>query len=368
MISTGIFQGRSAADAISSNNGAGPGFGAFRLILSLLVLGYHSASVAYGGLVGEDFWAQPMIKPVHLFVLPMFFCLSGFLVAGSAERTRSVKVFLTFRILRIVPALLTEVTLSVFIIGSLFTTLALSSYFASPEVWRYFSNILGVVQFHLPGVFESNPASGVVNINLWTLRPEFYCYLLMTILMLSRVLYFPRLFLGLMIAMIVGLMVILPYYDWGLRPNGGGPVKWYLLVICFLLGCLGWVFRDKVFLTTGNLIVALALNIVACQMPQLILLYCLTLAYITIYIGCQRISIWGLENKGDYSYGIYLYGFPIEQVVVALLPVESHSWYMVLLLAFPATLVFSILSWHFVEKPFLRLKRLVLAPKQAFPA
>jgi peptidoglycan/LPS O-acetylase OafA/YrhL len=93
---------------------------------------------------------------LHLFMVPAFFALSGFLVTGSALRLRATAPFLTFRVLRILPALLVEVTLSALILGALFTTLPLKSYFSDPQFFRYFGNIVGLITFHLPGVFESN--------------------------------------------------------------------------------------------------------------------------------------------------------------------------------------------------------------------
>ena len=88
--------------------------------------------------------------------------LSGFLVAGSLERTRA-RQFVVLRALRLVPALAVEVTLSALLLGAFFTTLPLWRYLQSPELGGYFGNIVGFVHFTLPGVFERNPAPGVVN-------------------------------------------------------------------------------------------------------------------------------------------------------------------------------------------------------------
>ena len=70
------------------------------------------------------------------------------------------------------------VTLSALFLGPLLTTFPLVSYFSDPLFIAYFGNIVGHVQFTLPGVFHNNPLPEVVNGNLWTLPPEFYCYLL----------------------------------------------------------------------------------------------------------------------------------------------------------------------------------------------
>jgi peptidoglycan/LPS O-acetylase OafA/YrhL len=120
--------------------------------------------------------------------VPAFFALSGFLVTGSALRLRATVPFLTFRVLRILPALLVEVTLSAIVLGALFTRLPLSTYFSDPQFFRYFGNIVGLITFHLPGVFEANHVS-TINANLWTLPAEFDCYFITAMLMFSGLAY-----------------------------------------------------------------------------------------------------------------------------------------------------------------------------------
>ena len=97
----------------------------------------------------------------------MFFALSGFLVAGSMERTPKLSQFLTLRIIRLVPALAVEVLLCALILGPLVTNKPLWDYFAAPEFWAYFRNIVGDVHFTLPGVFEDNKLPRIVNASLW---------------------------------------------------------------------------------------------------------------------------------------------------------------------------------------------------------
>ena len=104
-------------------------------------------------------------------LLPAFFAVSGFLVMGSAVRTGSLSTFLSFRALRILPALSTEVAIGAILIGGIWTTLPAREYFLDPGFWRYFRNIVGNIIFYLPGVFKSNPTE-IVNGSLWTIPPE----------------------------------------------------------------------------------------------------------------------------------------------------------------------------------------------------
>jgi len=99
----------SVGDVMRANGGAGPGFDLLRLLLALAIFSSHSFFTSQGD--DGSLWLSPM-RPLLMAMVPMFFGLSGFLVTGSAVRTQSLPVFMTFRILRIVPALVTEVMLS----------------------------------------------------------------------------------------------------------------------------------------------------------------------------------------------------------------------------------------------------------------
>jgi peptidoglycan/LPS O-acetylase OafA/YrhL len=158
---------------LDRHRGEGPGFAVLRLGLAVAILWIHArllsrapiaAATGAALLAGPHTWTGPS-HVFFIFMVPAFFALSGFLVTGSALRLRATAPFLTFRVLRILPALLVEVTLSALILGALFTTLPLRSYFSDPQFFRYFGNIVGLITFHLPGVFESNYVS-VVNGNL----------------------------------------------------------------------------------------------------------------------------------------------------------------------------------------------------------
>ncbi len=100
------------------------------------VILWHTIALSYGR--GTELSLWPPIVVVVRLVLPMFFCLSGFLVAGSLARTKTLISFIGFRVLRIVPALCVEVTLSALVLGTIFTTLPAREYFSSIEFFKYF--------------------------------------------------------------------------------------------------------------------------------------------------------------------------------------------------------------------------------------
>src|SRR3954463_13969378 len=168
-------------DVIDSHSGVAPGFGLLRHALAVVIILYHTYNITFGrdanpgyakgelianwSELGATQFAIEVLRPGLFALVGAFFALSGFLVAGSALRTKSVRVFLSFRVLRILPALLTEVTLSALVLGPIVTVHSLSQYFSGSEFYHYFGNILGIVRYTLPGVFVDNPRANFVNAN-----------------------------------------------------------------------------------------------------------------------------------------------------------------------------------------------------------
>src|ERR1700761_3676596 len=109
-------------DRISETGGRSTGFDYMRLVLALAILGWHSIVTCYGSVAQDAVGASPA-RPLIALLLPAFFALSGFLVAGSLERSRTIPMFLGLRALRILPALAVESLISALIIGPLLTTL-----------------------------------------------------------------------------------------------------------------------------------------------------------------------------------------------------------------------------------------------------
>ncbi|MCI0735547.1 MAG: acyltransferase family protein, partial [Beijerinckiaceae bacterium] len=142
------------SDRLTVTVGRPSGFDYMRLGLAVSVVLLHSFRTTYGD--DAELWETPL-RPFLRVILPMFFALSGFLVAGSLERSKTMITFLGLRVIRIYPALAVEVTLSALLIGTAVTTLPLGSYFSDPLFWKYLLNAIGDVHFYLPGVFETNP-------------------------------------------------------------------------------------------------------------------------------------------------------------------------------------------------------------------
>lgn len=353
---------RTIGSELERHGGAGPGFDFLRLFLALFIFYGHTKLLTQPGpplheiqLGHSGGWDFDWHRPRYAFLVPMFFALSGFLVTGSALRTRNVKTFLTFRILRIFPALATEVTLSALILGAFLTVLPLHEYFADVRFWEYFGNIIGRIRFELPGLFLSNPVPRTVNINLWTLRPEFYCYLFTAVAMGTSIFYNRVLATWVFIAATIALIIANSVLGYMVDPT----------VYYFVCGCIFFHWRDRLPVGPWWFAGAAVLAFVLLSSTRTVYLAPVFLTYVMACIGLVRFPKIPLLFTGDYSYGVYLYGFPIAQGMIAVWPsFEGHS---LTLLAFAgtATMCFAALSWHYIEKPFLKLKKVFIPKKLA---
>lgn len=349
----------SIADRIARQGGVTSGFDYARLALALGVMCFHSVDTSWGPPHSEQLFTTGW-RGLVLCILPMFFALSGFLVAGSLQRVGSLTVFATYRLIRIVPALAVEILLSALIIGPLFTNQTMAAYF-SHELFRdYFLNIVGVVQLHLPGVFATNPRAWVVNGSLWTVPYEFYCYAILLVLAALHLIRYRLVVLLLLLSAVAALAVYFGFYvDYGLII---GPTGAYL-VISFLLGVLLHLYREKVPYNAGLFAACILLAAVLLIYPRVTVFACFPLAYIIVYLGLfnPRRDNWLM--RGDYSYGIYLFAYPIQQAYAALFP-AYRIWWMSLAFAVVCSLAYAFMSWHLVEHPLLRRKQRIAAGVQ----
>jgi peptidoglycan/LPS O-acetylase OafA/YrhL len=382
------YRGATFKAILDDNRGAGMGFDLLRLALSILILLTHSSWLdGTGGLTTSilnyifDLSPQTVTKlaqatttvgdptvhqltglgrPIVLSYLPMFFALSGFLVTGSALRTRRLIPFLGLRVLRLLPALFVEVTLSAIILGAIFTDLTASEYYGSPLFWSYFLNIVGDIHFYLPGVFTNN-TTNVVNSNLWTLPWELQCYIVMSIMIITGIIYYR----GILAIVFAAATIILIYAS---LFNGfqvvPAQVEGPTLVYYFVAGVLMFLWRDKFVFHEVFFLTAAALCYILMMSARTVFIYPVLLTYITVFIGLFPFPRFSLIKSGDYSYGIYLYGFPVTQALVASFSGLHKNLALTAPLAVLATGAFAALSWHCIEKHCLKLKRYI-APKSS---
>ncbi len=375
-ILTALLKGRedlsTVKDVLDRHNNRAPGFDLMRLALACeifwqhagwLSIGLSGASAdSYSALItsSPDFHAVGSLSPalhqaLHLALVPMFFALSGFLVTGSAERVRALKPFLAFRLLRIIPALTVEVTLSAFILGGIFTQLPLREYFSDPQFFRYFGNIFGFVTFELPGLFQNNPVPRMVNGNLWTLPAEFYCYLITAALIWTGLLFKRKIIL--ISLLLVTTLLIIGDAVFGLSELCEAHYPALVIIHYFCVGCCFYLWRDWVPRHVGLFIGALIASIILLNCPRGAYISTIFLTYAMIFVGTMEWPKIPLIQRGDYSYGIYLYGYPLLQALMAAVPSLQGHKFVVAALGGAITIMFAACSWHWIEQPTLSLKK-----------
>ena len=296
----------------------------------------------------------------------MFFALSGFLVTASLERTQSLVVFLWFRALRIVPALAVEVTLSALLVGPLVTDRSLVDYFGDPAFGRYFLNIVGLIHYVLPGVFTNNPWPDIVNGSLWTVPYELECYVALAVASTLTLVRRPRLMTAL--AVLTSVIFFAFFRKATVVDLAVDPVPGRMLVICFMSGAALQAARSIVPCSTLLAAACAAIAVVLLARPDTQFLAAVPTSYLTVWLGLRDPPRAFILRSGDYSYGIYLYGFVIQQLVIQLLGDRLGSSLAAFAVALPACVAVAVLSWHAVERPALKLKRSIPARERHRPA
>ena len=285
-----------------------------------------------------------------LFALHVFFFISGLLVTNSFLHKPDVVRWLFSRVLRIFPALCVCLILTVFVLGSLSTTLPLRQYLTDHGTWDYFLGNLFLLRtrFFLPGVFAGN-VDKAVNGPLWSLYLEVRLYICAAVLLWmfrGR----PRQWLTAALgAIAIAGMAAGPkwLFVFGESPNH------ITCSILFMLGALCALWSDKVLISNVWLaVIFLAANNYV-RTPAFAPLFLIFTCYFVLCFGFSRF-LSAIHLPGDYSYGLYIYGWPAQQLMVTWFPHWSAPQNAASALVF--AMVLAALSWHLIEKPSLAQK------------
>jgi peptidoglycan/LPS O-acetylase OafA/YrhL len=281
----------------------------------------------------------------------LFFVISGFLVSRSFTGRGTLVAFAAARILRIYPALIAAALFSTALAGAL-STVPWRDFLLDPQTLRFVVNdsIGWRIEFFLPGAFVENPFPRAVNGSLWTIPVELRMYLGCAIAGVLTLLRRRMLFNAVLIAGIT-LFAVRP--DWFVYVSDvPDSVQ---LVLAFALGAFAWVNRDWIPLSLFT--AAIALLVLTVNPGDIIRgpLFVVLVAYALLTFALHPVVRFASFNRlGDYSYGLYLYAYPIQQALVHAQP--SVGPWTLFAEASVLTLATAICSWHGIEKPALALK------------
>lgn len=338
-------------------------FDLVRLVAAASVIVGHSFIIVSGRLDAEPL-AGVSSFTLGQHAVNVFFVLSGLLVAASLERSPGLVAFMAGRALRVFPGLAVCVLLLGLAMGPLVTSLDPLSYLASPQTLHYLAATLSLATGHasLPGVFETLPAAGWVDVSLWTLKYEMMCYLALALLSALGLWVRPKL-LWVGLAVLIGIEIA---RLWRLHVDEFGVFDQVLrFLTCFFVGAGAYRLRDRLRLSPAGAalaVAALALSWGTRLEPLVayVAIGYLALCFSALPLGPMR----RLCGRGDLSYGLYIYGWPVGQLLLLSAPGLGPVGLAGASLA--VTLPLAALSWALVEKPALALKRR-LRPKPAMP-
>lgn len=239
-------------------------------------------------------------------------------------------------------------------LGPWVSTWKTSDYFGSSEPYLFFlkNTLLLFNVYTLPGVLDSQPYPAIVG-SIWTLKHEFLCYV------------------GLFLAGVLGLWAsksragltlsvygVLWYFTAEMVTASGLLTQLHALSVPFAIGIAFHIWRAYIPLSGWGILVTCGLATLTRDTIWYQATLSLAITYTTFWLSYIPAGILRNYNRlGDYSYGIYIYAFPVQGWAVWAFgpqtPVEN------MLYATPPTLALAILSWHLVEHPSLRASQAI---------
>lgn len=319
-----------------------------RIIMAFMVIFGHSFALSPKQNLTEPFAYFFHFTYSGSIAVKVFFFISGILVTNSLLSSKSIKSYIISRSLRIYPAFAATIIITGLIIGPLSYAGDISSYYASVGLHNYIVQSLKLnTQFFIDGVFSGNRDGGSVNGSLWTISLEISAYFVVLAAFMMSV------FNNRIIANIIcGMVIILPLTSIeGLNFITEKTGEAYLLPPCFALGVLYAVNKD---LIKVNLYIPIAFFIIykttySINLSQFSFYagICTSLLYISSLEIAKKVKI-----QHDISYGIYLWGFPIQQTICFFYKPDTA---MLFISSIILSSIAGYISFVLIERPAIRL-------------
>ncbi len=310
-------------------------FNLIRMIAAYMVIFAHATAIQGNGVdIIARITGQTHSGQMAVFI---FTFLSGVFITKSVMNT-NLKKFCKKRICRLYPELILCLIV-VLIIGSIFSTYSFKDYWFDPQVRKYFiANLLEITNEHfLPGVFVDHPATGAMNGVLWFITFEVRIYFLYGLLKSLKI-FEDSIKSNIVLMLLLVWVIAEPSYVPFLGGSGElcGNANFPQYTITFLIASLFYINFKEINVKWEHLCIGLCLMYIFRHSSIAIWIWGAGFILFAMYFGTRKILL-SIKIK-DLSYGIFLYGWPIGQVVYELFPTIS-AFYAAIITGIAATIV-----------------------------
>ena len=323
-----------------------------RLLAAISVLFSHSFLIAEGDERNEP--VESLTGEIlGIYGVFVFFIISGFLVTRSCLAAPSQKSYFWNRFLRVYPGYAASIIICLFVVCPLFTSPSPENHGHPLSLFDDFARSL----FFLDNILlcdgawfyrSQNGMGEVLNGVYWTIKIEVILYIILALLKKLNLLK-PKFVLTLALGS-TGLFLAdkYPHFElWGLTFGMPG----------FFAGSFLFLLMSKREFKFSTALVFIFLLLVSGFFGLLPKLFPLLAAYPVLALGFLKLPDFDLKlRSADYSYGMYLFGWPVQQVLRSFVGNSMSGWTF-FLLSVPLVFIFSTLSWQLIEKPCLRFKK-----------
>lgn len=321
-------------------------FNLLRLIFAILVLFSHSFELIDGNTSREILTSIFHTISFGELAVDGFFLLSGYLIVQSWQSFPQPGQFLKKRILRIYPGFIAATIICTFVVAPLGSNIP--NYF-SGFPFLYFLENTALLRLPIAlSVFSGQPYP-MVNAAMGTIFIEFECYLVVLLIGFLGGIGKRQVWLCLTLAILCGFS----YQKFGFTPHFEIPFR--LGSFFFVGGCF-YLYRE-LFSFNRKLVFVCALSLIVLMTNSSV--DELALAILGGYLLFQFAFmpspfLAGFLKLPDISYGVYLYGWPTQKLLLWNFPMMS-PW-MLFILTCCVCFVCGSISWYGIEKHFLKLK------------
>lgn len=348
LMQNNIFKFKMLADVMQNKSDA---FTFIRFFAALLVLYAHSYHI-FG--LGADPLSSRIGFYTGTLAVYIFFTISGFFILQSAIKRTFIE-YTVARLTRIFPGLIVANIITIFIIIPAAEKLYILDFISKTSSWEYIktNSFLETVIFTLPGIFVNHPDQAI-NGSLWTLPVEVRAYI-SSLFFVALGITVTRARYNAAFILLILINSLFPDFFKNIFPIPGT----LSLMFFFCIGGLLYINRNHIPVSPLLTLVSLGLLIYYRNHLNSLLIPILV-GYIIISIGYLLGFIRLLNLKHDYSYGLYLYAYPVSQLSFSLLSERGFAIYFVFICC--VTFAVAILSWHCVEKPIASFARVRIVP------